>query len=128
LPGHNKCSADVAVLDEPFAKLRAQLVGHRQGCRPTGVRDWNHHINIVIVLGKLAEDPPRQMFSHSQTTLIHRYVVYNGIRPRKIHMLENTGYEFRVRGTLVTKNFPLVRNEYRLTRSNVVYAGVAEYI
>ena len=108
LSRHDERSADVAVLNKTFAILGAQLMGQWQCRRSSCIREW---VSLHQCRGP-AENIDSiffcQMFTHSKTAFVDRYIVDNGVRSGKVHVLEDTGHQARVSGALMTKNFSLV--------------------
>src|SRR5690606_13702563 len=126
LPGHDESAADVAILDEAFPVGHVQPLCHLQCRGAAGVGYRNHDIDVVV--GPVAQDLIGQLFTHTQPRLVDGHAVDDGIRPRQVDVLEDTGRAHRVGSALAGMDVAVHVDVDRLTGVDIAYQLEAQHV
>jgi hypothetical protein len=124
LPRHDEGAADVAVLDEAFAVLDAQLQRQLDRGRARGIRNRHHDVDFFD--RDLQADLVGQVFTHAQAGRVDRGAVDHGVRPRQVHVFEGAGVQRRVLGALARMQLAGVVDEDGFARRDVAHEAEAQ--
>ena len=117
LAGHDKGAADVAVLNEPFAIIHAQLPGGFQSDRAAGVRNRYDRINLHI--GHLLTDLLSQFFAHVQARVIHVDAVNDAVRTTEVNEFEQARRQLRAFAAQSRMQLPTLIDHHRFARMQI---------
>jgi hypothetical protein len=126
LPRHDEGAADVAVLDEAFAVLHAQLQCQLHRRRPARIGDRDHHVDVQVAV--LAPDLLGQALAHAQARLVDGDAVDHRVGARQVHVLEDARIERCVGRALLAVEVPVHIDEDRLARRHVAHQPIPLHV
>src|SRR6516164_4851413 len=126
LSGHDESAADVAVLDEALAVLDAEPLRELQRAGTAGIRNGNHHIDVVC--RPLAQDLVRQAIAHAHARAVDGDVVDLRVGAGEINILEDAGGVPPGGDALLRMQPALLIDEHRLTRCDIAHQAERECI